>query len=122
MLRRAQGKGGIWPVQGRAEMLPFPDACFERVLVVDAFHHFRDKGVALRELFRVLKPGGRLLIEEQDIRRFAIKVIAWVEKIALMNSRFFSPDEIADMIRGHDPSVSIERNDRFLFWVVAEKR
>jgi demethylmenaquinone methyltransferase/2-methoxy-6-polyprenyl-1,4-benzoquinol methylase len=122
MLRRAQVKGGILPVQARADLLPFPEACFERVLVVDAFHHFWDKGVALRELSRVLKPGGRLVIEEQDIRRFPIKVIAWAEKLALMRSRFFSSDEIADMIKVHGHSVSIERDGRFLFWVVAEKR
>ncbi len=89
--------------------------------MVDAFHHFWDKEVAVGEFLRVLKPGGRLVIEEQDIHRFAIKIVTWAEKLVLMHSEFFSADEIADMIQARGYSTHVERDGRFLFWVVTEK-
>jgi SAM-dependent methyltransferase len=49
-------------VQGRAEALPFTDASFDRVLCVNAFHHFTDKTAFIAEARRVLRPGGGLLV------------------------------------------------------------
>jgi demethylmenaquinone methyltransferase/2-methoxy-6-polyprenyl-1,4-benzoquinol methylase len=59
MLRRAADKDGLYPVRAHAERLPFPDASFDRILVVDAFHHFCDQAEAAADLWRVLVPGGR---------------------------------------------------------------
>ncbi|OQY37129.1 MAG: hypothetical protein B6243_01300, partial [Anaerolineaceae bacterium 4572_5.2] len=66
------------------ERFPFPDNSFDRALVVDALHHFHNQEQAIAELVRVLKKGGRLVIEEPDIHRFAIKLVALAEKAALM--------------------------------------
>jgi ubiquinone/menaquinone biosynthesis C-methylase UbiE len=46
---------------GRAEQLPWPDAVFDRVMCINALHHFEVPARALDEAFRVLRPGGRLL-------------------------------------------------------------
>jgi demethylmenaquinone methyltransferase/2-methoxy-6-polyprenyl-1,4-benzoquinol methylase len=121
MLRQAQMKGKLLPVQTRVEILPFPDASFERILVVDALHHFRDQRVATQELLRVLKPGGRLVIEEQDIDRLPIKILALLEKLILMRSHFHPSNEIADMVRTQGLRVRVDRGGRFLFWVVVDK-
>lgn len=48
-------------VQGRAEALPFPDASFDRVIVINALHHFLDPRTAIGEARRVLRPGGAFL-------------------------------------------------------------
>ncbi len=42
--------------------LPFEDASFELVLATDILEHVADDGLALCEIARVLKPGGRMLI------------------------------------------------------------
>jgi len=49
-------------VQGSALTLPFGDGVFEAVVSTEAFHWFPDQDAALREFFRVLAPGGRLLV------------------------------------------------------------
>lgn len=46
--------------QGRAEALPFDDASFDRVLSQFGLMFFEDRAAALGEMWRVLRPGGRL--------------------------------------------------------------
>jgi demethylmenaquinone methyltransferase/2-methoxy-6-polyprenyl-1,4-benzoquinol methylase len=98
MLQQAQTKGTLLSAQSYVERLPFPDECFSRVFAVDAFHHFNDHRTAIRELLRVLQPKGRLVIDEPDIKRFPVKIVALLEKLALMNSRFLSGEEIRALI------------------------
>ncbi len=47
-------------LRGDAQALPFPPETFDAVLSQEALLHLADKGKALGEAFRVLKPGGRL--------------------------------------------------------------
>ncbi|MCI3204909.1 class I SAM-dependent methyltransferase [Pandoraea capi] len=47
---------------GAAESLPFDDASFDLVFSRYSAHHWADVGAALREMRRVLKPGGRVAI------------------------------------------------------------
>lgn len=53
---------------GSAEELPFPDSHFTVVVNVASFHHWADRDAALREVLRVLAPGGRLHIMEGVIK------------------------------------------------------
>ena len=47
-----------------AEALPFPDASFDAVTIAFGLRNVTDKQRALGEMFRVLKPGGRVLVLE----------------------------------------------------------
>jgi demethylmenaquinone methyltransferase / 2-methoxy-6-polyprenyl-1,4-benzoquinol methylase len=51
-------------VQCDAEALPFPDRSFDRVTVAFGLRNMTRKEAALREMHRVLLPGGRLLVLE----------------------------------------------------------
>ena len=48
--------------QGQAEALPFPAASFDVVISRYSAHHWHDVGMALREIKRVLKPGGEFIL------------------------------------------------------------
>ncbi len=121
MLGQAATKGNLSPVRTYAERLPFGDGCFDRVLVVDAFHHFSDQGKALGELVRVLNPGGRLVIEEPDVTRPVVKLIAWLEKITLMRSRFHTAQQIEAMLNPLGMKTRTESDGRYIFWIQAVK-
>lgn len=121
MLKQAQVKGKLQPAQAHVEHLPFPDASFDRVVVVDALHHFCDQRQAIGDLLRVLKPGGRLVIEEPDIHRLIVKFVAVGEKLALMRSRFYSAEQIRDMVVAHGLPAVIERDGQFSAWVSVDK-
>ena len=62
---RLLDKGVITPVaQCDAEKLPFPSEYFDCVSVAFGLRNMTHKDVALKEMLRVLKPGGRLLVLE----------------------------------------------------------
>jgi SAM-dependent methyltransferase len=48
--------------QGAAETLPFDDGSFDLVTALDVIEHLDDDAVALREMSRVLRPGGQVLV------------------------------------------------------------
>src|SRR5262249_6521950 len=50
----------------RAESLPFSDSCFDAVVSQFGFMFFDDRPAALREMMRVLRPGGRMAIAVCD--------------------------------------------------------
>jgi len=102
------------------ETLPFSNDIFDRIIMIDAFHHVSDQVATVNELWRILAPGGRILIAEPDIRRFAIKLVAAAEKIALMRSHFLSPPKIADLFRPCAPQVVV-KGEGLSSWMIAGK-
>jgi ubiquinone/menaquinone biosynthesis C-methylase UbiE len=58
--RRFAGKSNIELRHADAAALPYPDASFDTANVANALHCFPDVDGALRDIFRVLKPGGTL--------------------------------------------------------------
>lgn len=119
MLRQARGKG-LAAVSAPAEGLPFPGGTFERVIMVDALHHVADQAATARELWRVLAPGGRLVIVEPDIRQLPVKGIALFEKLVMMRSHFLPPLEIARLFEERGAQVRIEV-DSASAWILIEK-
>ena len=51
-------------IQANAESLPFPDDCFDRIIIAFGLRNVTDKMAALRSMNRVLKPGGLVTILE----------------------------------------------------------
>jgi ubiquinone/menaquinone biosynthesis C-methylase UbiE len=63
MLQHAAARSdAIQWVGGDAGRMPFRAAAFDAIVSTEAFHWFPDQERALREFFRVLKPGGRLFL------------------------------------------------------------
>jgi len=65
-MRRAEERGftNVKPMQGDARAMPYGNASFDASYLTTVLGEIPDQDAALRELKRVLKPGGRLVVGE----------------------------------------------------------
>lgn len=127
---RVVDKGFSLPVaQCNAEKLPFPDDWFDCVTVAFGLRNMTHKDVALAEMRRVLRPGGRLLVLEfskvwkplapvYDL--YSFKLLPWMgNKVAddadsyryLAESIRMHPDQ--ETLKGIMESVGLEKVEYF---------
>jgi demethylmenaquinone methyltransferase/2-methoxy-6-polyprenyl-1,4-benzoquinol methylase len=121
MLQEAQEKG-ITCVNSSSELLPFKACSFDRIIMVDALHHVEDQQQTLNEMWRLLSPGGLMIIEEPDIHNFVVKLIALGEKLLLMRSHFLTPKKIIEMCQfDHEAMVELHSGNGINWFIVTRK-
>jgi SAM-dependent methyltransferase len=65
---RTYGNGNVHFHEASVYELPFADASIDAALMVRVFHHLDDPEKALREIHRIIRPGGRLVFNYSNIR------------------------------------------------------
>jgi SAM-dependent methyltransferase len=107
---RNRSRGVAW-VQGDAQRLPFASEAFDAVVSTQAFHWFPDQRAALREIARVLRPGGVVVL---TMVRPALRPLGWIieEGARVLGQPFHWPDQ-EELARGAaDAGLRIEREER----------
>ncbi|MDD5543251.1 MAG: class I SAM-dependent methyltransferase [Acidobacteriia bacterium] len=79
------------------ELLPFRDGTFDVVLCRDVLHHLPDREKALRELLRVCRPGGQIVIIEPNGKNPVIQIQIWLLK-AERGIRRNSPESMENLL------------------------
>jgi len=115
MLEKTRGKNHLFAVCTPTESMPFPDGAFARIIMVDALHHVIRQRETINELWRLLSPGGQIVIEEPDIRSLRVKLIALGEKLLLMRSHFLSPTQISEIFSFPNALVEIHKDGPIAF-------
>ena len=100
--------GNLSIAQVDAQNLPFADNTFDRITIAFGLRNVTDKDAALRSMFRVLKPGGKLLILEFSKPVDAVKPVydAYSFKVLPMIGKLVAKDSdsyqyLAESIRMH---------------------
>jgi ubiquinone/menaquinone biosynthesis C-methylase UbiE len=65
--RRMHPRSRVSVLDGAAEALPFDPQSIDALWTVNTVHHWTDVPGAIRELRRVLRPGGRLVLVDEDM-------------------------------------------------------
>ena len=100
------------------DALPFPDGCFDGALCCDAFHHFRDQDAAVREIARVVRPGGGILVLDAECTG-PNKLVATFERVVGEPAGFRTADGLREFmaVRGVVGSSTLMKNGRGYFFV-----
>jgi SAM-dependent methyltransferase len=95
--RKTIGAGRVDIRHGSVASLPFPDAMFDLVTAAETYYFWPDLVENLREIHRVLKPGGRLLLINEAYRGASQEKenARWAE---LGGFTIHSPDELRDFL------------------------
>ena len=122
MLAAARDRDGVFTglVRARAERLPFPDAAFDHVTFTYLLRYVDDPAATLRELARVLRPGGHLSTLEFGVpgglaypfwwlyTRFGLPLAGWVVSSRWRAVGAFLGPSIESFYRRH-PQARIDR-------------
>lgn len=112
-----QGVRGVRFVEAAADRLPFEDGAFDAVVSVMVLHHIEELGPALSEMWRVLRPGGPLILV--DYKPEASRELEF--KARHDEEDFFAPSAVAEeMVKlGIEPEAG---DYRVWYMVSAVKR
>ncbi|MCX7799786.1 MAG: class I SAM-dependent methyltransferase [Fimbriimonadales bacterium] len=89
---RRRGLGRL--VAARGERLPLRTAAFDAVVALDILEHIPDHEAAFREAYRVLKPGGAMVLSVP-----AFRVLWGPHDVALMHQRRYRLKEVERLLR-----------------------
>ena len=90
-LARRQYAGRIEVREGNAESLPFDDASFDVVLLLEALYYLPNPEAFIRGARRLLRPGGKLLINSANCERRDFNPSPF-------STRYFSASEIKEVL------------------------
>ena len=108
LARWPAGRPGLSCVS-EEDALPFPDLCFDRVLLVHGLEAAENARRLLREVWRVLKDDGRLLVVAPNRRG----LWAYVESTPFGQGEPYSPGQIGRLLA--DALFRVERRDSALY-------
>jgi SAM-dependent methyltransferase len=90
--------GDAWFVRADAARLPFADGAFDTVISNHSLEHFADLNGALREIGRVIRPGGSLYVAVPDASTFTDRLYRWLTQGGGHLNAFTSREETAAII------------------------
>ncbi len=107
---------------GHAEEIPFPDATFDRVTSVVAFHHMENQERALEEMRRVLRDSGRIVLFELPPSRAPGRVYRWIAGYRHVgHMAFHGPEELTAKLRAGGFTEVSNRSAVTGYFVLATK-
>ena len=92
-------------VGANAETLPFPVGCFDKVWTMNMFYHIRDKGLAVNEFYRVLKPNGVLAFDDWTITDTTTKKEIALLKHDWLNQNWITENELMLLLKNNHFSI-----------------
>ncbi|MFA5859035.1 MAG: class I SAM-dependent methyltransferase [Elusimicrobiota bacterium] len=117
MLNQAKRYEGLTLCHAKAQEIPFMNNYFDAVICIDALHHIKYIDEAIKEIRRVLKVNGKIVILEFEIKGVKGKLFWLFEKMFVDNSKFVSSIKLADLMNdnGFDGEIITVSSLEYLY-------
>lgn len=100
LLSRVPKHARVRGQRGYAKAIPYPDDSFDAVVAPNTFHNLSDPQRAVGEFFRVVRPGGRVVVLE-----FApsnpTRPLVWFERLLGGPESLMTPDDLCALMAHH---------------------
>lgn len=107
MLKQArQSHPSLRIIAGYADNIPLPDNYFDIIIIYDSLHHWQNHSNSMKELYRVLKQTGKLIIAEIHPDHKLGYYIKKMEDLLRMDSKFYRPRELKQLLEKVGFSIS----------------
>jgi ubiquinone/menaquinone biosynthesis C-methylase UbiE len=104
--------GNVTFVKGTTERIPFGDSFFDIVVSVMVLHHLQGLEGGIKEMLKVLKKGGRLVLIDWNPESHVLPFTSRHKK-----EDFFEPENVASLIR---KSGAIPKITELQYWYIVE--
>jgi len=121
MIAQCKKHIGIICILGGAERISYSNGYFDKVIIVDAFHHFQNKEKAVKEIRRVLKENGKIIIEEVDFGKLGNWFLEKLETIAGTKSKILSPQSLVELFSKNQFRTRLVKESRTGYYLIGEK-
>jgi ubiquinone/menaquinone biosynthesis C-methylase UbiE len=100
LLARLPVRPDVTGVLGTAQEMPLEANSFDAAVCTDAFHHFPEQRGAVREMRRVVRCGGVVLVLEIDPSGW-MRLLVWGERLLGEPGAFMTPAEMCEFMGAH---------------------
>ncbi|GEM_PF-1277752 len=94
MARSKKDGAHVKHFHGRGENMPFPSQFFDRAISTSTLHHVSSPQAVLCEAYRVLKPGGIMVMQEFNHAFFSIKALMLLDRLLTGNIQKIYPAQV----------------------------
>lgn len=117
MIKQCKKYQDINCIVGKAENIPFNDGYFDKVIIIDAFHHFKDQEKASQEINRVLKENGKVIVEEVNFGKFGNWLAEKLEATLGIKSKLNSPKSLAELFTKNQFKIKLFNENRAFYYL-----
>ena len=104
-------------VKGSLEFLPFEDKYFDKVIILDHFNNTNDYKRASKEINRVLKCNGELVLEDLNLKNIKVKLKNLKHRLLGENINYRYPQEIVSLFSklNFEGNLKEVENERYIY-------
>jgi ubiquinone/menaquinone biosynthesis C-methylase UbiE len=116
MIEKCKSINGVKCLMSKAEQLPFENGYFDKIIIIDAIHHFDNLEKVLAEVKRVLKPDGIIIVEEINARKVLAIAMEAIERFLGMNSNTYIAQDLLSIFQKHGFEMKVYNENKLFYY------
>lgn len=109
-------------VSGQLEYMPFNDNYFDKIIVLDYLSHTADCNKSIKEIKRVLKDDGEVIVEDLNLKDIKVKLKYLKHRFCGDNIHYYYPNQIQNIFNQFNFEGMLKeiKNKRYIY--IGKKR